>query len=179
MSDYIKEYVEWSEETMSKTFHYDANDSNENELRSIVEEVVKNLDVLDLYKKKKFYGKKVDIPQRYFNLSLQEFKKDEDGAEKMLHAAIGLATESGELMKAVYDAKWGGKELDAVNIVEELGDKMWYLSIFLRDLNVGMEEVLRINKNKLEARYKKKEFTSENAINRDLDNERKILEDGK
>ena len=46
MSDYIKEYVEWSEETMSKTFHYDANDSNENELRSIVEEVVKNLDVL-------------------------------------------------------------------------------------------------------------------------------------
>jgi NTP pyrophosphatase (non-canonical NTP hydrolase) len=179
MSDYVKEYVQWSEKTLSKTFHYDNEDENESELRSIVEEVVKNLDTLDLYKKKKFYGKKVDIPQRHFNLSLQEFKKDEDGAEKMLHAAIGLATEAGELMKAVYDAKWGGKELDAVNVVEELGDKMWYFSIFLRELNADMEEVLRINKNKLEARYKKKEFTSENAINRDLGNERQILEDGK
>lgn len=50
-------------------------------------------------------------------------------AEKahMLHMAVGIAGEAGELLAAVIDNAHFGTELDRTNMIEELGDVEFYL----------------------------------------------------
>ena len=52
---------------------------------------------------------------------------------------------------------------------------MWYLAILVDELGTSFEELGYINIKKLSSRYPEK-FTSENALNIDLDKERDILE---
>lgn len=104
-----------------------------------------------------------------------QFNADEEKNQKLLHAVIGLSTESGELLDQMKKVIYYGKELDRTNIKEELGDLMWYMAILLRELDLNFEDVLEVNINKLKARYGEK-FNSENALNRNLDIERAILE---
>ena len=94
---------------------------------------------------------------------------------RLLHAGMGLATESAEFLDALKKAIYYGKELDKVNLAEEIGDQMWYCAIALSELGVSFEEVMKKNIAKLEARYPEK-FTEEKAENRDLKTERDILE---
>lgn len=93
----------------------------------------------------------------------------------MLHGAIGIGTEAGELLDAFKRNIFYGKPLDRVNIKEELGDIMWYIAILCRELDLDMDDILQTNIDKLRARYPEK-FSSEHALNRDLEKERKILE---
>ncbi len=94
---------------------------------------------------------------------------------RLLHAGIGLATESAEFLDALNKVIYYGKELDKVNLAEEIGDILWYCAVALDELGVSFEEVMEKNIAKLEARYPEK-FTEEKAENRDLEAERKILE---
>ena len=103
----------------------------------------------------------------------------EEGAvsPELLHGAIGLATEAGELLDAIKRALYYGGTLDKPNLVEELGDLEWYMAVIRDALGVDQEEVQRINIAKLRSRYPEK-FTTEEAYNRDLDREREIVERG-
>jgi NTP pyrophosphatase (non-canonical NTP hydrolase) len=91
------------------------------------------------------------------------------------HAAMGIATESGEIMDAVKKAKICGEKLDKVNLIEEAGDLMWYLAILADELGVTFENIWEKNIAKLKTRFPDK-YNSENAKNRDLKKERDILE---
>lgn len=93
----------------------------------------------------------------------------------LLHAAIGLATESGELLDALKRRLFYGKPLDDVNLVEELGDLMWYIAVACHSLGTTIDAVCAANITKLKRRFPER-FTSEHAINRDLSAERKALE---
>jgi NTP pyrophosphatase (non-canonical NTP hydrolase) len=95
----------------------------------------------------------------------------------LLHAAMGISTESGELMDAFKRKLFYGKPLDVVNVKEEIGDIMWYVAILLRELDLDFHELLQLNINKLTARFPEK-FTEHHALNRDLGTERNILEGG-
>lgn len=58
------------------------------------------------------------------------------GKEKnLLHASLGLITELGELTDIYKRNIFYGKEIDLVNVKEELGDIMWYLAIIYREFN--------------------------------------------
>lgn len=181
----------------------------------------------------------------YINLAEKtlstEFHCDEK-LQKILHASIGLATEIEELLVNFEENKF-----DSTNLLEEIGDLYWYLSIFYREypdlhhstrvsqdmflvnesdpfkitlkLNtlilqiqdlvkkkiyynkeintskmyqivmeikcyitalywkygISESDICEKNISKLKARYGDK-FSSDRAINRDLDNERNILE---
>lgn len=96
----------------------------------------------------------------------------------LLHAAMGIGTEAGELLDAFKRKIFYGKELDVVNVKEEIGDIMWYIAILLRELDLDFEDILQLNIDKLRARFPQK-FTETHALNRDLGAERKILESGK
>lgn len=93
----------------------------------------------------------------------------------LLHAAMGISTEAGELMDAFKRKMFYGKELDVVNLKEEMGDIMWYMAILMRELDLDFHEILQLNIDKLCARFPDK-FTEFDALNRNLDKERKILE---
>lgn len=112
---------------------------------------------------------------------LQGYELKRGHTEKMvnlLHASMGLSTEAAEFTDALKKHIFYGKELDEVNLKEEIGDILWYAAIALEALGSDFESVMQTNIDKLSARYPDK-FTEELAENRDLDTERKILEDGK
>lgn len=99
----------------------------------------------------------------------------EVGDDRLLHAGIGLATESAEFLDQLKKHVFYGKPLDKVNLAEEIGDLQWYMAVACDALGVTMEELQERNIEKLTARYPEK-FTMEAAENRDLDAERAILE---
>lgn len=96
----------------------------------------------------------------------------------LLHAIMGVVTESGELMDVCKRAFYYGKGKDAVdlvNIKEEFGDVLWYVALGLHACGASFEEVMETNINKLKARYPEK-FSSTDAYDRNLEKERNILE---
>ena len=100
---------------------------------------------------------------------------NDDGLKRLLHAGIGLSTESGEFLDALKKHIFYGKELDKVNLAEEMGDMFWYMAIVADELGFEFEEVMERNITKLKARYGDK-FSEEKAEKRDLETERKILD---
>lgn len=95
----------------------------------------------------------------------------------LLHAAIGMATESGEMLDALKKTMFYGKPLDKVNIKEEIGDLLWYVAVACAALHTPMEDIMEINIAKLKARYPEK-FTTQEALQRNIPLERAILEMG-
>lgn len=95
--------------------------------------------------------------------------------EDQIHMAMGISTEANEILDAYKKVFAYGKKLDVVNVREELGDLFWYISNLMRILDIDFEETLQINIDKLKARYPDG-FSKDNAVNRDLVKERKILE---
>lgn len=93
----------------------------------------------------------------------------------LLHASMGLVTESAEFQDMVKKHVFYGKTLDEVNLKEEIGDILWYCAIALEALGTNFETVMNTNIEKLKARYPQK-FTEDAATNRDLNKEREILE---
>lgn len=102
----------------------------------------------------------------------------DNGLKRLLHAGIGLSTESGEFLDALKKHIFYGKELDRVNLAEELGDLFWYMAIVADELGVEFESVMDRNIQKLKARYGEK-FSEQKAEKRDLDSERTILNEQK
>lgn len=94
---------------------------------------------------------------------------------RLLHAAMGLTTESGEFMDALKKHFFYGKPIDETNLVEELGDELWYIALALRTLGSSFEDAMERNIKKLRVRYPAK-FEERRALERDLDAERAALE---
>ncbi len=94
---------------------------------------------------------------------------------RVLHGVMGVSTEAGELEESLYNHLFLGKPLDHVNLREEIGDVMWYLALLCNALDTSFEEIADGNIKKLRARFPDK-FTDDLAINRDTNNERKVLE---
>ena len=95
--------------------------------------------------------------------------------QRLLHAGIGLTTESGEFLDALKKHIFYGKKLDKVNLGEEMGDIFWYCAIIADELGLNFDEVMDKNIAKLKSRYGDK-FTEAAAQFRDLGAERDILE---
>jgi NTP pyrophosphatase (non-canonical NTP hydrolase) len=108
------------------------------------------------------------------DFSAMNERLNDDGLKRLLHAGIGLSTESGEFLDALKKHIFYGKELDKVNLAEEVGDLFWYIAIVADELGFKIEDVMERNITKLKARYGEK-FSEERAEKRDLDTEREIL----
>lgn len=88
----------------------------------------------------------------------------------LLHASLGVVTESAELADAVKKHLFYGKEVDAVNLKEECGDILWYIAIICRRYSVSFEQLMADNIAKLRKRFPNR-FTEHDANNRDTVNE--------
>jgi len=146
--------------------------------------------MLDQVKKHIFYGKEYKIDEfNHAYMTVRDSLEDVAGVPlsgdlneelvdfdpRVFHAIVGIATESTELCEALYDTLLGKKEMDIVNLLEENGDIHWYQAIMMDALGGDWEKIFNTNIEKLRARYPEK-FTSDKAINRDLETEREILE---
>lgn len=95
---------------------------------------------------------------------------------EVLHAWLGVTTECGESGDAIKKALIYGKELDLVNLDEEFADKLWYISLYCFARGITYEDLFDLVIAKLQKRFPNK-FTQDEAINRDVVAERKLLEE--
>jgi NTP pyrophosphatase (non-canonical NTP hydrolase) len=99
----------------------------------------------------------------------------DEETQRLLHYGMGMVTEAGEFIDALKKRIMYGKAIDKVNLREELGDVLWYVARACSALDVSIESVMDTNIKKLKARFPDK-FSNENALTRDLEKEREILE---
>jgi len=92
-----------------------------------------------------------------------------------IHMVFGMSTEVGEIEDVYKKHLAYGKNLDLVNVREEIGDLMWYIANMCNLYGWDLRDIMETNIKKLEARYPEK-FTEDKALNRDLATERTILE---
>lgn len=84
----------------------------------------------------------------------------------ILNAALGLNGESGEIADAVKKSLFQGHDLQIKELAKELGDVMWYVALGCKAIGYTMEEVAKMNIEKLKSRYPNG-FSEENSINRE------------
>lgn len=92
----------------------------------------------------------------------------------LIHAQLGLISEAAESLEEILSAFSEARELDVVNLKEEGGDKLWYQALEFRALDTTFEAEATKNIAKLAVRYPDK-FTTDAALNRNLDEEKKTL----
>jgi len=93
------------------------------------------------------------------------------------HAIDGIGSEAGELVDQGKRIKWYGTDPDYTNILEECGDILFYMDKLLRKIGSDFDGAMQANMRKLAERYKGIKFTKDQAVNRNLDTEREVLED--
>ena len=84
----------------------------------------------------------------------------------LLHGAVGVSGEAGELLDAIKKNWIYGKPLDRTNVIEELGDLRFYIQVITNALGISEQEVLQENANKLSKRYKGIMYSDNAAIER-------------
>lgn len=83
----------------------------------------------------------------------------------LVHMAMGISGESGELLEHVKKIYAYNKAVDREAITKELGDLEFYLEGFRQTLNISREDILIANIEKLSCRYKNG-YSDEAAIAR-------------
>lgn len=123
---------------------------------------------IDQIKKALFYGKPTtSVRHAADHVPFAFIKADDD----MLHAILGMMTESAELGELLADSLLPSQEKplgvrERGRIIDELGDLLWYVALALRELEVSFEDVMAANIAKLQVRFPDK-FDARLAIHRD------------
>ena len=87
-----------------------------------------------------------------------------------LNWALGLAGEAGEFADLVKKQVFHGHEHDRDEIIDELGDILWYVSETCNINDISIREVMENNLEKLGERYPDG-FSKEDSRNRDKNSE--------
>ena len=66
---------------------------------------------------------------------------------------MGLAGEIGEVIDIMKKHIYQGKELDITDVIEEVGDVLWYIANFCNINNITMDECMESNMKKLRKRF--------------------------
>ena len=86
-------------------------------------------------------------------------------AQRNEHALMGLASELGEICSH-YQKVHQGHPIVVNDVIDELGDMLWFAAELCDVLRIGMDEVAARNIEKLMARYPEG-FAAERSLNRD------------
>lgn len=84
---------------------------------------------------------------------------------RLLNGLMGLNGEAGECIDILKKYLFQGHELDKEHLAEELGDVAWYLSVTADALGYSLQEIFKMNIEKLRERYPDG-FEEERSINR-------------
>lgn len=84
----------------------------------------------------------------------------------LLHMAVGISSEAGELLDAIKKRVIYRKDLDLDNVIEELGDLEFYLEGIRQGLCITRDECLEANIAKLSKRYEKLQYSDTAAQER-------------
>lgn len=89
--------------------------------------------------------------------------------DQLAMGALGLSGEAGEVVELVKKHLFHGKPFDREKLVKEIGDVIWYCNWLAHVIGSSLEEVARVNNEKLRQRYPNG-FSVEAAAARSSDN---------
>jgi NTP pyrophosphatase (non-canonical NTP hydrolase) len=105
-----------------------------------------------------------DLPDKNYSPVAARLASNPD-LLRLLHGAIGMSGEAGEILDAMKKVYMYGKSADVAHFKEECGDLLWYMALFLDAIGSSFEEVMQMNADKLAKRYPKG-FTEKDALAR-------------
>ena len=73
--------------------------------------------------------------------------------DMLLNAVLGISGEGGEVADIVKKALYQGHPLDREHLMEEVGDCLYYIALAASALNVSLDYIACLNRDKLLARY--------------------------
>lgn len=207
-----QEYIEGAIRTESGRF--DANHVDPETIKAVIGLFVLAGQALDTIKRGLFYGNPMNAQKCQEALSkaemlLADYNSQPNGGSvpvnlagyssvpavsaRIVHAALGLGTESAEILEKVLESFETGKEFDYANLFEELSDINWYVALGIDSASEedwqstkrahngnsesrewSFESIWSKNIAKLKARYPNK-FETEKAYNRDLGAEKDAM----
>lgn len=85
--------------------------------------------------------------------------------DPILNGVLGLGGESGEAEDLVKKERFQDHELDKAQMAKELGDVAWYLAFTAYGIGYDLEDIFRMNIEKLKARYPNG-FDAEHSLHR-------------
>lgn len=88
-----------------------------------------------------------------------------DSSGKIHNGVLGLCGETGEIADVIKKHVYQGHDLVVEDMIEELGDVLWYCAELAAGLGVGLAEVAERNIEKLRKRYPNG-FEAERSVNR-------------
>lgn len=89
-------------------------------------------------------------PNKYQELAMRTAKPE---CRNLSNVGLGLAGEAGECADLIKKHLHQGHTLDKEKLKKELGDVAWYLALGCEVAETRLEEVMRMNVDKLMARY--------------------------
>lgn len=119
-----------------------------------------------------FVGSRISEPSANLNVfgeRLQDLSDDGAYVTMLLTAGMGLPAEAGEFAEIVKKVFFQGKPYDEqtmIHLKKELGDLLFYAAVACIALGTDLDEIIEINRAKLEARYPNG-FSVERSENRD------------
>lgn len=79
------------------------------------------------------------------------------------HMALGVAGEAGEIVDCIKKHTIYNQPLNVVNLKEEIGDMLFYVTRILDTQELTIEECLQANQDKLNKRYPESTYTDSAA----------------
>lgn len=100
---------------------------------------------------------------------LIELNNQDANIHRLLTGAVGMSAEAGEFIEVVKKIIFQGKPFNEDNIFHmkrELSDIMFYVQTACLALNTSIDDIIKMNVEKLEARYPGGKFTVAHSENR-------------
>lgn len=88
----------------------------------------------------------------YQKLAARTINPENSAAENEMHALHGMCSEVGEL-QSLYQKMYQGHQFDKNHAASELGDLLWFVAEYCTACGIDLEDVARMNIEKLKARY--------------------------
>ena len=89
----------------------------------------------------------------YQNLAMRTSNRTLTPTDHLLNGVLGIAGEGGEVADLVKKHMYQGHPLDVQHIAKELGDICWYIAEAVTAIGYDMEHIMKMNIEKLKARY--------------------------
>ncbi|MDV2965562.1 MazG nucleotide pyrophosphohydrolase domain-containing protein [Nitratireductor aquimarinus] len=101
-----------------------------------------------------------------------------EGAMDLVHAIVGIDTESAELLTMLRDSVFReGQAPSRDEIADEAGDLFWYFTLLLKATGITLQEVMERNYKKLSTRFPDGTFSLDQWESRDKENEKNNMID--
>lgn len=88
----------------------------------------------------------------YQKLASRTIPNEFEDIEKEFHALHGMVGEIGEL-HSIYQKVYQGHDFSEEHAKKELGDLLWFIAEYCTAFNWSLEDIMRMNIDKLLARY--------------------------